>query len=375
MLLQREPNAPKRVIHAIVPGRAGGKESVVLSLASGLLDRGWEVTLMITCLKGRESSDFVAQAEAALIPHHVVLVKSRRYDKEVRALRDEILRQNTPLLHTHGYRSDFAGALTTFCDRSVRLISTAHGFTAGDLRNRMYEWLQLKAMSRAKAVVAVAGPVASVLEKNGVPTRKIHVVRNAWRPPGIMLSREEARAHLGLSLTQRYIGWIGRLSLEKGADVAIEAMSSVPLHSTLVIVGSGREQEALEQLVKKLGMRDRVHFVGLVNDAWKYVKAFDFLLLSSRTEGTPMTLFEAIYGDVPIIASNVGGVPELLSHDSAWLVKPDNGCALGKSIGEALSDPCHGRGKAQRARKNLFDRFGYSEWIDSHEALYERVLA
>jgi len=106
---------------------------------------------------------------------------------------------------------------------------------------------------------------------------------------------------------------VGRLSREKGADVILDAIAACKPPWRLSIIGDGPERERLKQQAARLGITDRVTWHGPVSNAGKLLSAFDAFVLSSRTEGTPIVLFEAMHSGVPIVTTSVGGVPDVVS--------------------------------------------------------------
>src|SRR5206468_12641449 len=150
---------------------------------------------------------------------------------------------------------------------------------------------------------------------------RIRLVPNAWDGRSHPWSRVEARNALGLPLDAFVVGWVGRLIPVKGCDIflrAVRMLCDLPVHVS--IIGGGPEEERLRALVAEDGVRERVHFHGYREEAAKVFRAFDVWVLSSRSEGTPMVLFEAMAAGVPIVATDVGGVGDVLSDAEAFLV-------------------------------------------------------
>ena len=140
-------------------------------------------------------------------------------------------------------------------------------------------------------------------------------------------------------------------------------------------VGDGPDRPALEAAAARLGVADRVRFHGLVPDAWRLLRAFDVLLLSSRSEGTPMILLEAMFAGVPIVSTAVGGVPDLLGEGSARLVRAGDTRALGAALADVLDDPAAAARGAVVARARLEQEFAPAPWIARHMDLYSRLAA
>jgi glycosyltransferase involved in cell wall biosynthesis len=308
-----------------------------------------------------------------------IRVQHRAYRRE-RSQMAEVCRELKPdVLHTHGYRPDVL-ARGPAKQLGIVTVTTVHGFTGQGWKNRLYEALQVRAFKKFDAVVAVSEPLRARLLRVGVPKDRAWMIRNAPLSLGPVLDREKARETLGLASTVPIVGWVGRLSTEKGPDVMLEATTlmrgSKPRVSYL---GDGPERMALEAQerdgVAKAALDcDQVHFHGTVPDADRLLRAFDVLVLSSRTEGTPMILFEAIRAGVPVVATAVGGVPDVLTSQEAILVPSEDPEALARAIERVLDDPDQARQRARRAERRLRHEFDQEEWLDAYEDLYRTLL-
>jgi glycosyltransferase involved in cell wall biosynthesis len=367
------PSGNARVLHAIAPGPVGGAESAVLGLTAGLVEAGVEVVLAV--LADASSTPFIERARAEGRQVEVIDAPGRNYARDWSGLRRMVRAHDLQLVHTHGYRADMMGFLAARLERRP-VVSTAHGFTDGARKNRVNQWLALRALVRDDAVIAVSAPLAIRLASMGVPADRIHTIPNAWRPPAVQaLDHTAARARLGLDGDAPTLGWVGRLSHVKGADIAIAALATMRNKSALLVfVGDGPDRPALEAQAKALGVASRVRFVGMVPQASSVLPAFDTLVLSSRSEGTPMILLETIHAGVPIVASAVGGVPDLLPAGTALLVAPNDPAALGAAMDQALADPAAARRRATAARAHVAGQFSPREWVSRHLAVYQRVM-
>jgi glycosyltransferase involved in cell wall biosynthesis len=368
------PHGNVRVLQVIAPGPVGGAESAVLGLSRGLVEAGAQV--VIAALADGGSGPFVDRARAAGLSVVVVDSPGRNYLRDWYSLRHVIREHRIDVVHTHGYRADMMGLLAADSER-VPSLATAHGFTFGSRKNRLNQWLAVRALRRHDAVIAVSDPLSATLRSLGIPAGRVVPIRNDWQPPpGPLSSRTEARARLQLPDDAPVLGWVGRLSHEKGADIAIAAMTFLShAECHLAFVGEGRERTALESQVAAAGLGKRVHFLGMVPDAAAVLRAFDALLLSSRTEGTPMVLLEAIHARVPIIASAVGGVPDLLPAGTGLLVPPEDPVALAGAMAAVLADPSTAHARASAAVASLAARSSPAEWVSRHLAVYQRLLA
>jgi glycosyltransferase involved in cell wall biosynthesis len=278
-------------------------------------------------------------------------------------------------VHTHGYRSDVIAGLAARRG-GIPTVTTLHGFTRHGVKNRVFEWLQLRAAAASDAAIAVSEPLLAELERRGVPRERIALIPNRLGPSTApYLTRDAARARLGLAPDGRVVGWMGRLSIEKDPASFVRAFAAMRRDDERAcIVGDGPERAVAAATAASLGVADVVHFAGALPDAGKLLAAFDLLVLSSRTEGTPMVVLEAAQAGTPVVSTPVGGVPALLSDDGGWLAESTDAAALAAAIRSALGD----RDAAMRRAAALRARLGQAEtteWLARHRALYAGLRA
>lgn len=361
------------ILHIVAPCDVGGLERVVQGLACEQRQSGHDVHVAVVLTGQDADHPFFAPLTEAGVETHTVMPGVRGYGRERGAVAELCRRLRPSVVHTHGYRPDVVDA-NVARHIGIPVVTTVHGFTGGDWKNRLYEWLQARAFRRFDAVVAVSRPLKAQLVLTGVREERIHVVPNAWRALGPALDRTAARRALGLESDAFVVGWVGRLTPEKGADVLLDALSLAPnLPIVAAIVGDGTEREALVAMARRLGLDARVRWLGAVPDAAARFTAFDLFVLSSRTEGSPMVLFEAMAAGVPIIATAVGGVPDTVSPDEAVVIPPAQPGALADAIRTVYHARATARTRAARARARLCRDFGTERWCDRYDAVYRAV--
>jgi glycosyltransferase involved in cell wall biosynthesis len=361
------------IMHVVAPAEFGGLERVVQLLGRGLRGLDHSVHVVSIVPDSATVEPFLAPLAEAGVHTHPLVVPVRAYRRERAALADLCRQVRPDVVHTHGYRPDVvdAGVARRL---GIPLVTTVHGFTGGSMRNRFYEWLERRAFRRFDAVVSVSRPLTDRLTGAGVRKSRIHTVPNAWQRIAPPLDREAARRALRLPLDGFVVGWVGRLSAEKGPDVLLEALphlNDVPL--AVSMVGDGVQRASLQARAGKLGVADRVHWHGVVPDAGRVFAAFDVCVLSSRTEGTPVVLFEAMATDVPIVTTRVGGVPDVVSSDEAVLVRSEDPVALAAGIRAVYEDRAAATRRARAARVRLEREFGIGPWLDRYEGIYRLV--
>jgi glycosyltransferase involved in cell wall biosynthesis len=361
------------ILHLTAPGQVGGLESVVRGLAAGHAARGHRVAVFATVTERADGSPFIRSLGDAGIETHHLQLAGRSYHRQRAAIRRLVSSMRPAIIHSHGYRSDVVGLIAG--RNGGRRVTTVHGFTGGDWKNRLYERVQLRALRHFDAVVAVSRPLVERLRSSGVDAQRVHLIPNGLPLGRPLLERDEARQALGVSPADFVIGWVGRLSHEKGMDVMLDALRRLDdLPLTVAVLGDGRERAALEAGANADGRGKRIRWLGLVPEARSLFGGFDLFALSSRTEGTPMTLLEAMQAGVPSVVTAVGGVPDVISPDQGWMVPPERPEELAAAIREAWSRPDERARRAQAARRRLDVEFAVEPWLDRYEALY-RTLA
>jgi glycosyltransferase involved in cell wall biosynthesis len=362
-----------KVLHLIAPAAFGGLERVVYALSVGQKKKGYDVLVIPMLETGASEPSIVGELRQANVPVIPVIHPPRSYRPQRRSIL-EICTQLAPdVLHSHGYLPDVLSA--SLGPKSCRArVTTVHGFTGGGWRNRLYEWMQHRSFTRLDAVVAVSRELARELA-SVVPGRVIQTLPNAWTPVDELLPPESARAALGLLKNVFNIGWIGRISREKGPDILVEALPALrDITTHITFIGDGPERRTLERRVKELGLHSNVSWRGEVPRAARLLGAFDLIVNSSRTEGTPITLFEAMHAGVPIVATPVGGVPDVISSNEAILIEPEDPAALASAIRRVHDAPSDARNRAMEARDRLEKEFAAAPWIDSYGRIYEKAI-
>jgi len=233
--------------------------------------------------------------------------------------------------------------------------------------------MQLMALRHMDAVLAVSRPLADRLAEAGVPAKKIHFVPNGFAPLARSSTRGAARQQLGLNASARVIGWVGRLSREKGADVMLDAIAACENAWRLSMIGDGPEREALRLRAATLGIADRVLWHGPISNAAALFSAFDAFVLSSRTEGTPIALFEAMHSNVPIVTTSVGGVPDVVSSAEAILVPSEQPTMIARALDSILTDPAAAKQRSARASQRVIRDFGPDKWLAEVERIYRAI--
>jgi glycosyltransferase involved in cell wall biosynthesis len=280
------------------------------------------------------------------------------------------------LLVTHGYKADVVGWLATR-GISTRFLPCVRGFTGEDANVRVYEILQWAVLKRARHVAAVSSATAEILREGGATRPRVWVVENAIRFQPVERA-PDLRGEFGFEPTTPVIAAVGRLSPEKGHALLIEAFSRLPQelgHARLVLFGEGPERKALARLAESRGVASRVRLAGFRQDVLACLSACTLLVNPSHSEGLPNVILEAFVTCTPVVATDVGGVPELLKNGRTGLLTPKGDIeSLAKAMRYAIEHPCEMRQTARVAQRFVRMWFSFDRQARRWTNVYDSVL-
>jgi glycosyltransferase involved in cell wall biosynthesis len=240
------------------------------------------------------------------------------------------------------FHSNYYGRLAAILARVPIRVITVHGvFEAQKHSTRP----MMRVMDRSNiATITVSSAVKDVLVSNGCNPNRIVIITNGVEMPPIPTpgEREQCRSDLGLSPSTPIVSIVARLvPLKRHIDLlhALKAMPGEYSNTHLLIVGDGPERPSLETATKTLELNERVHFLGLRNDTENILKAVDIAVLCSDHEGLPLSLLESMAAGLPIVASNVGGVPEIIGAENGILIPARDVEALRLALQTLLAAP------------------------------------
>jgi len=328
-------------------------------------------------------NDFVTAAGALGLDVELI-PERRRFDLSViPSLRNVIESRQPDLLVTNSVKSHFVLWRSRLW-QEYPWVAFHHGYTATDLKMLVYNRLDQWSLPKADRLVTVCRAFAQELaDATGIPIDHISVQHNAIRRPQPVSTAdvEALTKRLGIAGNESVVLSVGRLSREKAHIDLLEAFkqfseSTPEISSKLVIVGAGPERARLEAAAESSGCKERVIFTGQVNDVRAFYATADVFVLPSHSEGSPNVLLEAMAANLPIVATSVGGVPEMVEdEESALLVPPNDPPAIATAIARLLTD----RELAQRLTTNaatLVDgRFTPDNHLQSLIEIYREVIS
>jgi glycosyltransferase involved in cell wall biosynthesis len=361
---------------------SGGAERIVLELATGFDPARVE---SIVCIS-REYDEVDAawvQAKTRLRESGVRIVQLRRRNRVAlwawRPLVSLLRTEQVDVLHAHMFGSNVWGALVGSLARVPVVVAHDHGWVGPRSTAQMF--LDREVVARGSdTIVAVSRHTREqLIERERIAPEKVVFIPNGI-PQSPPPSGASVRGELGLGEATPVVGTVGLLRAQKALHVLIEAVAMVIAREfpdlILVIAGPGPERPRLERRIAELGIADHVRFLGLRTDVPDVIAAFNVAASSSDFEGSPLAIMEFMAGGRPIVATSVGGVPDLIEDGvHGRLVPPGSPEALAQAIAELLRDPARAAQMGQRARERRESEFGVGAMVARIEALYRQLLA
>ncbi|WP_067453335.1 glycosyltransferase [Actinomadura macra] len=270
------------------------------------------------------------------------------------------------VVHTHSAKGGVIGRVAAARAGVPRIVHTWHGFPFHEFqswaRRRAYIRLERVAAKHTDAFLAIGSETVTTALRLGLATPER--IRLSWpavdvdayaTAPG---SRAHARRRLDLPLGVKVVGSIGRLTFQKGPEIFVKALARLPDDVFGLWVGGGTMAGELERLTAKLGVGERMRWLGHRDDVAAVLPAFDLMAMSSRWEGLPCVLVEAIGAGIPLVATAVPSNQDLvLAGETGLLVPPGDPERLAGAISALLDDPSAAARMAERARARVGDWF------------------
>lgn len=344
------------------------------------------VACVVTFARNRDSnqppSEFVTAARQLEL-EVVVVPERRRFDlSTLPALRNVVAQHQPDIVVTHSVKSHFLLWRSRIW-REFPWVAFHHGYTTTDLKMRAYNRLDRWSLPVADRLVTVCEAFARELAgTTGVAFEKISVQHNSVRPRPVIATEDvqALKTRLGIAKGERVVLTVGRLSREK-AQIDLLAAYKL-LHETnpcvaskLIIVGDGPERARLEAVVDAHRLRERVIFAGQVSDVQVFYAAADVFVLPSHSEGSPNVLLEAMAASLPIVATAVGGVTEVVKHDeSALLVPAQDPRALAAATARVLTEPDLATRLTTKSTTLIADRFTPQKYVRALVEIYHNVI-
>lgn len=354
--------------------RIQGVQRLLLWWWPAFADTDVDLSLVILRDRNEASASFDREGIAVTYLH-----RSRFDPRQVSDLVALLRRGRFDVVHTHGYGATTFGRLAGALTRTPVVV---HEHMVDDDMPLFQSVVdRLTAFHTARAIAVSKAVARFLVTKRHIPESAVEVVYNAipdrYFDPGIGTDRAGLLEPLGLESGHRHVGIIGRLHPIKGHESFLRAAATVATGRDdvrFVVVGDGELESVLRDRVQQLGISDRVVFLGHQDDIPAVVRTLDLLVVSSISEGFALTAAEAMAGGVPVVATRVGGVPEVVTHgETGLLVPPRDPDALAAAIARLLDDETLRQSMARRAAEVADVRFRIESNVEAFTRIYREV--
>ncbi|HEX6469623.1 MAG TPA: glycosyltransferase [Streptosporangiaceae bacterium] len=379
MTRRRRGDRPLRVVLAIGSLEVGGTETQLVKLAGGLAARGHEVHVVAVRTGGPLRAELAALGvPTTVFGYQGLRLRDASGRRSLRVLRGEVRQLAGIWRHLRALRADVCHAFLFTCYTQVLPLARAAGVPVrvngrrGEAPALPAGWQRavLEFLSRRASTVYVTNARAlarTLAAEENVPPHRIEVIMNAVRPPG-----GTAAADVTVQPPRGIV--IANLLRYKGHADLVEALARLEAPPHLSFVGDGPERARLAGLLRERGLAGTVDLRGAVQDAAGLLPGYQFLVLPSHTEGLPNAILEAMAAGLPVIATAVGGVPELVADGvTGLLVPPHSPAALAAALARLAADPAL-RARLGAAARQAVAGLGVDECAARHEAVYRAAL-
>lgn len=377
---------PVRILHVIRPAE-GGMKGHLLALAGGLHKFGYDIE--VACPGdsplAREIHDL------GLAVHYINLVGPLNPIQDFRCVIQlyKIMRQQEyDIIHFHGAKAGLVGRIAAVAARCPRTVLTAHNFIIYDevpLAKKVLFKYGEKLLSRATSRIITVSEALKADLTNNYQLKAEHItpVYNGIDIAKYLEQRDHVRIKTGLGIDQvKYvIGTVARMAPQKGLSYLLEAVALIKKTDprkageiACVVAGDGPLQAELANQARRLGIENEIIFPGFVRDVPDFLACLDIFVIPSIAEGLSITTIEAMAAGLPVIASRVGGLPELVDEGvTGYLVEPRNPSVLAQAILQMMSEPEKARTMGENGRALACRNFSTETMIRNTCKVYESV--
>jgi glycosyltransferase involved in cell wall biosynthesis len=373
-----------RVAHIIKVTTIAGAETHLLMLLAGLRKRQIDAQLILLVEPAKPMEAYVQAAEGHGIPVSRLVITGDLDPTLLPRLRSLLRLMKPRIVHTHLFHADLYGTLAArWYGRGTAVISSRHN--DNNFRRRQpYRTLNRWLWRMTTAGIAISESIAHfVVEVEGAPPPKIQTIvygleTAAQAPAERQVARASVRQQLGINPDAPVAGIVCRLVEQKGVHYGLQAFAQVVQQipaACLLIAGDGPLRSDLEAETAALGLGDHVRFLGWRDDAAQLMNAFDLLIVPSLWEGFGLVILEAMAHQIPVVASAVSAIPEIVVHGETGLLVPARDVdALAGALVSLLGDAPLRKHMGMLAEDRLETHFSAARMVDETISLYRKVI-
>jgi len=366
-------HAPTRILHVTFNMGFGGTEQVIRQLLTNLDPQRFQCE--IACIDGE-----VGAIGKAMEAENSITIHSRQRGpgldwKTILWLRRLIKTGRFDFVHCHQY-SPFTYGWFAHWGTGAKVVFTEHGRFHPDQHRKKARLINpLIALTSHRLVAISAATRNALIEYEYMPASRIKVIYNGITPLAIKADRKQALlTELAIEPGEVVIGTVARLDAVKNQPMMLQATRALidqGYKVRLLLVGDGPEREKLEAITQQLDINSAVIFTGFQSKPADYLRLMDIFLLPSFTEGTSMTLLEAMSLGIPTVATRVGGTPEIVEDEkTGFLVKSDDLAAFTSAIQNFLDQPADRRKMGNAAKVRFEKKFSAKQMVGQYQECY-----
>lgn len=375
----------KKVLHCRSSAGFAGPERHIAQLAQSLPTHGFDVGLNVLYRPAAgvpAAHPLVAQAIQAGLDARQIEDTTKFSFHTISHIRRQLEQDQYHLVHTHDYKTNLlAGIAARWAD--VPTVATVHLHTRTTWRLRVYRLLDLVVLRFFPKIIAVSDRLRQELITAGLPEQRIVTIHNAIDVEAIQNVGSNAivawRRRLGIQPNQSVVTLVGRLSPQKGPDTFLESAAHIARtfpETKFLIVGEGPLRRRLERIAATLGLREQVYFLGYQAEVLPLLALSDVVALPSLNEGLPYVLLEALALARPVVATPVGGIPEVIANGQTGLIVPVRAPdALAAAVCRLLKHPDEARRLGEAGRVRVMQAFSLPVMISQIVEAYHDVLS
>lgn len=368
------PAQRPRIMHVVLSLSPGGTEHLVVEMCRRLPPR---FDVSVCCLDDEGAwARGVRSRGVEVIALHRPPGFRPHVGREIARLAAE---RSVSVLHCHQYSPFVYGWIAARWNRNLKLVYTEHGRLSDAPPSRKRQLVNPLLSIGGGAIVAVSEDLRAYMIASRFPRKRVRVIHNGIAPGAMAtgLDRHAARRVLGLDRRAFVIMTVARLDPVKDLPTMLEAFAQVRRGlpaARLVIVGDGPEREALATRAARADLDGSVIFAGYQSDVRTLLPAADLYASSSISEGISITILEAMAAGIPVVATAVGGTPEILSKGGGVLVPSRDPDRFALALFELAGDSARRDALGAAARRRLTEAFTMERMIDDYAAAYHRVM-
>lgn len=381
----KKPSLSRRKVGFIITkGVWGGAQKYVYTLATSLPKDRYDV--FVVCGEGNILKEKLQEKNV-----RVYVVENLKRDISVIAeiksswkLLQIVWQERPDVLHLNSPKAAGFGAVAGRLRLTPKIIQTIHGWTFNEERNifsylliRFFSWITM--LLCHKTIIIAKSEKKQALEMPMINSKKIVLIKNGIEPIKYIEKSIVQEALMSRTLKYKaqattdtiWLGTTAELNRNKGLEYAIKAVSKIKTPYVYFIIGEGEERKNLENLIRQSGLENKVFLLGFVENANLYLKAFDIFLLTSEKEGLPYTILEAGQAGLPVLASAVGGIPEIIDDgENGILTRKGDISQITKGLDYFISKPKERKSFGTKLQKKIEKEFSLEEMIKKTITLY-----